>query len=655
MLQKLKFVPGFNKQATEAGAEGQWVDGDFVRFRYGLPEKIGGWAQLTAAEKTLPGAGRAAHAFSSLAGERYVAIGTSQGLFLYYGEDFYDISPLDTAITGCTFTTSSAAGTTVTIDKSSHGLEAGRYITLSSVSVTGDSTLTAGILEKAYEVLTVPTVDKFTITASTAETGTGMTAAGSVVVNPYYIVGPTSQTVGYGWGTYLWGDSTWGTERTTSSVTLDPGTWSLDNYGQVLVATISDGRTFTWNAGATNPRTIRSSQSTTDFATTSNPTVSFMTKVSDRDRHLFHLGTETTIGDTSTQDKMFIRFSNQENLNEYTPTAINTAGTFRLDAGSEIRAAVAGKDYTLILTDRAAYVAQYVGPPYTFSIRQVGTNCGCMGMHAAVSADGAVYWMGDAGGFYRFDGTVKSIPCLVEDFVFDTQGTDLGINYDSNKLIYAGHNSLYTEVSWFYPKSGSEQIDRCVTYNYGENVWTTSSLDRTSWTDANVFNKPYATDYVSTGTPVFPAILGITNTYGTSFYYSQETGTDQVNSAATTSIDAYIRSGDYDITSKKNMMGQTTGVVDFRGDGEYFMSVSRVIPDFKYLTGNAKLTLYISSYPADTAGSSPLGPFTVTSTTDKLNTRARGRLVSINIANDATGETWRYGTLRLDAQADGRR
>jgi hypothetical protein len=654
MLQKLKFVPGFNKQATESGAEGQWVDGDFVRFRYGLPEKIGGWAQLTAAEKTLPGVGRASHAFTSLVGERYVALGTSQGLFLYYGEDLYDITPLDTAITACTFTTSSAAGTTIQIDKASHGLEVGRYITLSSVSVTADSNLTAGILEKAYEIQSI-TTDAFIILASSPETGTGMTAAGSCVVNPYYVVGPTTQTVGYGWGTYIWGESTWGTERTTSSVTLDPGNWSLDNYGQVLVATIADGRTFTWNAGAANPRTLRASQSTTDFVTTSNPTASTMTIVSDRDRHLFHLGTETTIGTPATQDKMFIRFSNQEDLNDYVPTAINTAGTFRLDAGNEIRAAVSGKDYTLILTDTAAYVAQYVGPPYTFSIRQVGTNCGCMGQHAAVSANGAVYWMGDAGGFYRYDGTVKSIDCLVEDFVFDTQGTDLGINYSANKIIYAAHNSLYTEVSWFYPIAGEEQISRCVTYNYAENVWTTSSLDRTSWTDANVFDAPYATDYVSTGTPVFPDILGITNLYGASIYYAQETGTDQVNSTGTTSIDAYIRSGDYDITSRKSMMGTPTGVVDFRGDGEYFMSVSRVIPDFKYLTGNAKLTLYVSSYPDATAASSPLGPFTVTSSTDKLNTRARGRLVSINIANDATGETWRYGTLRLDAQADGRR
>jgi|TARA_R110000824_G_C15201788_1_gene675748 hypothetical protein len=654
MLQKLKFVPGFNKQATESGAEGQWTDGDYVRFRYGLPEKIGGWSQLTASEHTLPGVARASHTFQSLDGERYSAIGTSQGLFLFYGSAFYDISPLDTAITGCTLTTSSGAGTTITINKASHGLLVGRYITLSAVSVTGDSTLTAGILEKAYEILTVAT-DSFTITASTAETGTGMTAAGAATVNPYYLVGPTTQTKGYGWGTYVWGDSTWGTERTISTVTLDPGNWSLDNYGQVLVATISDGKTFTWNAGASGPRAIRASQSTTDYVTTSNPTASMMTLVSDRDRHLFHIGTETTIGDPTTQDKMFIRFSDQENLNSYTPTAVNTAGTFRLDAGNEIRAAIAGKDYNLILTDTAAYIAQYVGPPFTFSIRQVGTNCGCMGMSSAIAANGAIYWMGNSGGFFRYDGTVKSVPCLVEDFVFNTDGDNLGINYVANKLIYAGHNSLYTEVNWFYAQDGSSQIDRCVTFNYGENVWTTSSLDRTTWTDANVFDTPYATDYAATTTPVFPDILGLTSKYGAAMFYAQETGTDQVNSTGTTSIDAYIRSGDYDITSKRNMMGQSTGVVDFRGDGEYFMAVRRIIPDFKYLTGNAKMTLYVSSYPDDIAVSSPLGPFTVTTTTDKIDTRARGRLVSINIANDATGETWRYGTLRLDAQADGRR
>jgi hypothetical protein len=263
--------------------------------------------------------------------------------------------------------------------------------------------------------------------------------------------------------------------------------------------------------------------------------------------------------------------------------------------------------------------------------------------------------MGDAGGFFKYDGTVKYLPCLVEDFVFNSNGNNLGINYSSNRLVAAGHNNLYNEINFFYPKNGSEQIDRCVTYNYGENVWTTSSLDRTTWIDANVFSTPYATDYTSTATPVFPSILGITSKYGATMYYSHEEGTDQVNSTGTTSINAYIRSGDYDITTRKSPLGQATGVVDYRGDGEYFMSVRRFLPDFKLLTGNAKVTLFISSYPDTTAVSSPLGPFTVTSTTDKVDTRARGRLVSLNIANDSTGETWRYGTLRLDAKADGRR
>jgi len=654
MLQKLKFKPGFNKQDTESGAEGQWTDGDFVRFRYGLPEKIGGWLQLTAANLTLPGAARAQVAFSSFAGEKYTAIGTSQGLFLYYGNDFYDITPLDTAITGCTLTTVNASRT-VTINKGSHGLAVGRYVTLSGVTVTGASDFTSTELEQVYEILTVPDIDKFTIQASRAEGGSGMTAAGAATVNPYVEVGPTTQTTGFGWSTSTWGASTWGTARATSDVTLDPGNWSLDNFGQVLVATIFNGKTFTWNAGATNPRTIRASQSTSGSSTSANPTKTRFTLVSDRDRHLFHFGTETTIGDVTTQDPMFVRFSNQEDLNTYTPTSTNTAGTFRLDTGNEIRAAIQGKDYVFVITDLAAYVIQFVGPPFTFSVRQVGTNCGCIGQHAATFVNGSVFWMGSQGGFFAYDGTVKSLPSLVEDFVFSTDGDNLGLNFNSRDVIFAGANNLYTEVNWFYPKDGSDQIDRCVTYNYSENVWTTSSLDRTTYQDQGVFDNPYATDYDDTAVPNFTEILGITNKYGASIYYEHEQGTDQVNSTATTAIPAFIRSGDWDITSRRSALGQQTGVADYRGDGEFFMAVRRFIPDFKYQEGNAKITLFVSAYPDDVAVSSPLGPFTVTKTTDKVDTRARGRLVSVRIENDSTGETWRYGTLRLDAQPDGRR
>ncbi len=654
MLQKLNFKPGFNKMVTDSGAESQWVDGDFVRFRYGLPEKIGGWNQLSIAGETLPGAARAQHTWTSLAGEKYAAIGTSQGLFLYYGEQFFDITPLDTAITGCTLTTVNGSNV-LQVNKGSHGLQVGRYITLSGVTVTGASDFTAAELEVAYEILTVPDIDTFTVQAVRAEGGTGMTAAGAATVNPYVEVGPVFQTVGYGWSTSTWNTSTWGTERATSSVVLDPGNWSLDNYGQVLVATIRDGETFTWNAGASGARGIRASKSTSGFSTSANPTASRLTQVSDRDRHLFHFGTETTIGDPTTQDPMFIRFSNQEDLNDYTPTAVNTAGTFRLDKGNRIVGAVSGKDYTLVLTDSSAYVIQFVGPPFTFSVRQVGTNCGLIGQHALSYSDGKVFWMSGEGGFFVFDGTVKSLPCLVEDFVFTTTSNNLGINYNATDIVYAEHNTLYGEVNWFYPKSGSEQIDRCVTYNYGENVWTTSSLARTSYVDTGVFDVPYATEYNKTSLPVFGDILGITNTYGASTYYAHEVGTDQVNSSGTTSINAFIESGDFDITAARTRQGQTTGMVDYRGDGEFFMSVKRFIPDFKVLTGNSKITLLLNDYPNNTASSSPLGPFTITNSTDKVDTRARGRLLSIKIENDGTGETWRYGTLRVDAQPDGRR
>ena len=226
---------------------------------------------------------------------------------------------------------------------------------------------------------------------------------------------------------------------------------------------------------------------------------------------------------------------------------------------------------------------------------------------------------------------------------------------DASDIVYSSPNALYTEINWFYPKSGSTQIDRCVTYNYSENVFTTSSLDRSTYQDQGVYNLPYATDYDSTATPVFDNISGITNLYGASIYYAHELGDDQVNSSGTTSINAFIKSGDWDITSRRSALGQQTGVVDYRGDGEFFMSVKRFIPDFKYLRGNSTVTIFLNDYPDNSPVGSPLGPFTITSTTDKIDTRARGRLVSIQIANTSTGEAWRYGTFRLDAQPDGRR
>ena len=294
----------------------------------------------------------------------------------------------------------------------------------------------------------------------------------------------------------------WGDASSSSTVTIEPANWSLDNYGNILIATIHNGQTFTWNPTATNALQTRATVGS------GMPTKSVMTLVSDRDRHLFHLGTETTIGSSTTQDKMFIRFSDQESLSDYEPTSTNTAGTFRLDDGTRIVGAFKGKDYILVLTDTAAYEMQFVGPPFTFSIRKVGSNNGLLGQHAGVFANGAVFWMGKTGGFYIYDGTVKSLPCLVEDFVFTTDGNNPGINYDSGQLVFGGINELYSEINWFYPSASSSVVDRVVTYNFDEGVWTTGTLDRTTWVGSTVYEQPYATDYNASDTPTFPVVSG---------------------------------------------------------------------------------------------------------------------------------------------------
>ena len=635
-LKKIPIKPGFNKQDTATAAEGQWIDGDYVRFRYGYPEKIGGWKEILS--NSIAGVARAQFTWIDLNGNKYAAIGTNKLLVIYYEGSFHDITPLDTALTSCTLT-STTGSATVTVTKAGHGLEIGDYFTFSSVSLPGGgvtSFTTANFTTNTFEVKTVPTTGTFTVTMPVAESGTGMTTQGSVSVNPYVTIGPVFETYGYGWGTGNWGVFAWGEASSVSGVQLDPGQWSLDNFGQILIATVRNGKIYSWNPGVSNPLTTRAT------VISGAPTSSIITLTSDRDRHLFALGTETTIGDTTTQDPMFIRFSNQEDFNTWAPTATNTAGTFRLDTGNKIVSAIQGKDYIFVLTDTAAYVIQFVGPPFVFSVRQVGTNCGCIGQHAVVFAQGAIFWMGASGGFFVYDGTVKQLPSLVEDFVFNSGNGNLGINYTAGNVIYASHNSLFNEVIWFYPQNNSLQVNRSVVYNYLEDTWTTMSLARTTYADSDTYDRPQATKYDTTTIPTFPTINGVTNLNGASTYYEHEVGVNDVTSTGVkTAIPAYIESGDFEL--------------DVEGDGQYLMKINRFIPDFKVLTGNAKVTLLLRDYPSQTQNSQMLGPYTVTSSTTKIDTRARNRLMSIKVENESTDENWRYGLFRVDIQPDGRR
>ena len=434
----------------------------------------------------------------------------------------------------------------------------------------------------------------------------------------------------------------WG-EAASGDLIVDPGMWSIDNFGDKAICLIVDGECFEWDSSATDATSTRAT------IISGAPTASRHMLVSTPDRHLVFFGTETTIGTKSTQDDMFIRFSAVENINTYTPTATNDAGTQRLADGSRIMGAIRGRDAIYVYTDTALFLMRFVGQPFTFAFQQAGTNCGLVGKNAVVEVDGAAYWFSE-NGFFKYSGNLQSLPCLVEDYVFDDINLASG-----NQMIYAGLNNLFGEVMWFYPTENSSVANRMVCYNYFDSspqrpVWTVGSLARTAWADSAVFGSPHALSYDADGVEGSSSSTYVQgNTDGVSTYYQHETGTDQVKGGTVTAIQASITSGDYDITQDRNQG------ITFRGDGEFLMKIRRFIPDFVSQTGNTQITLNLRNYPNNTAASSSLGPFTVSSSTTKVDTRARARAVALKIENTSTSQDWKLGTFRLDVQSDGRR
>ena len=646
-LIDFKVLPGIDKQDTTSGAENRWIDCDNTRFRYGLPEKVGGWSSLVT--DTIVGVARRQFAFVDLDGNRYIAIGTDKFLLIYFEGQLFDVTPLKTTLTSCTIATTSGSPI-CSITKTSHGLSAGDIVLLDSVTLPSSTGyVNSDFEDKLFQVTSITSTSVFTITQSSNASAT-VSTGGSLSVKPYETVGPAEQSYGYGWGIDTWGTDKWGEAASASSVSLEPGLWSLSNFGEVLVATIANGKTFTWNSGDASRLTVRASTTTTNFQTTNNPTATRVTLVSPTTRHLIHLGTETTIGDTSTQDDMFIRFSDQEDINDYTPTAINSAGSQRLQDGTKIIGSLKAKETILVWTDNALYTMKFIGAPFTFGFEQVGTNCGLIGKNAAIEIDGAAFWMSN-NGFFMFDGTVRSLPCSVEDYVYDQADTTKG------QQIYAGINNLFTEVVWYYPSQGSDYNDQYVVFNYGEpmrgGVWYIGTEARTSWIDASVYPKPSATKFNDSATGTFPVIVG-EDGLGQTTLFEHEVGTDQVNpNGSTTAVTSFVKSYDFDLQAKqKDAQGKSSGPTIA---GENFLAMRRFVPDFKDLQGNVKVTLAVKRYPQQSETTTALSPFTVNSSTEKKDTRARGRFVNIKIENTDISESWRFGTLRIDIQPDGKR
>jgi len=606
-LTNFTIKPGINKEVTDYTGQGQWVDSDNVRFFNGLPQKIKGWDKFV--DTTIVGVVRDQHGWIALDGTRYDAFGTDRKLYVYEEGAVFDITPIrNTEALTDPFTTNGTA--TVLVTDAGHGCQQGSFVTFDSFS-----TIDGLDMNQEFEVTSVVNTSAYTVTHTS--TATGSTAGGGGAGNAAYQInpGPSFSTPAYGWGTDGYGLGGWGEPSTVSNVTLEARQWSLDNFGEDLIATQLNGGTYRWDT---------SSGTSTRAAIVANaPTTSRLSLVSTPDRHLVLLGTENTIGTPSSQDDLLIRFSDQENINDYQPTAENTAGSLRIADGSRIVAAERSRGQILLWTDTSLHSLQYIGPPFTFGLRQLGQNCGIIGQHAGIDLNGISYWMSQDS-FYLFDGSVKKLPCTVEQFVFNN------INQTASENAFAGHNGEFNEIIWFYARTGSDQINATVVYNYMEGTWWTGTLARTSWIDRETYDNPIATQYLANTTANNETILGLTS--GATQIYLHEQGNDADGEA----MDAYLKSGAVQI-----------------GQGDDFSFVSKLIPDIQNQSGVLNLDFEFLRYPNDANAVTKSTSFT--SGTEKVDLRGRGRQFTANIVSNTTGTAWRLGTMRFDIQPDGRR
>ena len=622
-LQKFLFNPGINKEGTDYTAEGGWFDGNLMRFRKGFPEKIGGW------EKYLPdsfeGTGRKLHGWVTLDGTRLLALGTRFKLYAQSGDNYVDITPIRKTSTNSITFAATNGSSVITATDSSHGANLNDFVTISgAVSLGG--VVTAAVLNQEYQITSVPTANTYTFTAkdtsgdtvvaNSSDSGNG----GSGVDGAYQInVGLDVFVDGTGWSVNGWGSGTFGS---TSALTANNQLrlWSLDNFGEDLISNVRAGGIFYWDyTNVSNRPVALSAIAGANFA----PTVGLQVLVSDIDRHVIVLGADPIEGGSRSEeiDPMLVAFSDQGNPLQWEPLSTNTAGSLRCSAGSQIIGGLRARQETLIWTDVAMYSLQFVGPPLTFGLNLVNEGVSLIGPNAVINTPSGIFWM-DKKGFYSYGGAVAPLPCSVDFYVFSD------INEQQSFQVFGFLNKQFDEVGWFYCSSSSDVIDRYVTYNYVDQTWSIGQLSRTAWLDEGIEPYPRATGTVS----------------NSNFLYKHETGFDDDGSPMD---NVFIESADFDL-----------------GEGEDFQFIRRVIPDVKFTgTGTDQtinMVLKARNYPGDSLTTDQTTPFT--STTTKIDTRARGRQAAIRFESDDDGSDgvreglgFRIGATRLDLQPNGRR
>jgi len=634
-LTKLQFRPGINREITSYSNEGGWFDVDKVRFRFGYPEKIGGWTKFSGA--SFLGSCRAMHPWTDLNNSRFIGLGTSVKYYLNQdGGLFNDITPIreTTAAGDVTFAAVNGSAT-ITVTDTSHGAVSGDFVTFSGAASLGGS-ITADVLNQEYNITEIVDGNTYTIEARVAGTtiqditvdgalaptpvladGSDTGNGGASVVGAYQIsIGLDTSTFGAGWGVGFWGRGTWGSAAATPIITSTLRIWSHDNFGEDLLINPRNGGIYYWDrTGGLATRAVSLDSLPGANAT---PTIAKQVIVSDRDRHVIAFGCdpEATPG---VQDPLTIRFSSQENLTDWAATATNSAGELRLGSGSEIVTAVETRQQVLVYTDTALYAMQYLGPPFTFGINLVSENITTMSPLSAIAVEDNVFWMG-LKEFYVYGGTVQRLPCTVRDYVFSD------FNFDQREKVVASTNTAFSEIWWFYPSAGSDVNDRYVVYNYTEQAWYYGTLNRTFWMDRSIYDNPIA--------------AGTDN-----YLYEQETGFDADGSALT----AFIESSQIDL-----------------GDGEQFAFIRRMIPDVTFRNSTAlvptvQMTLKTRNFPGGAYLQSTEKDIVKTASvpveqyTDQVHVRLRGRSFALRVESDEAGVGWRLGSPRVDVRPDGRR
>jgi len=632
-LQKFQFRPGINREVTSYTNEGGWYDCDKVRFTKGFPEKIGGWVKYS--QSSVLGVASNMHQWRTLQSEKLMGVGTTQKYYIEEGKGFNDITPLRATTTAGDVTFSATDGSyLITVTDVDHGASVGDFVTFSGAASLG-GLITADVLNQEYQVVSVVDEDNYTIEARDASTPIGsitvdgvlapsyVTAnssdigdGGASVVGAYQIgTSPDFVVTGTGWGAGTWGRGTWGSAAEFATVTGTYRQWTHDNFGEDLIFNPRDGDIYYWDRSASVSSFQRAVPLSSLSGASNVPTIAKGILVSDRDRHIIAFGCDP-VDNPGVQDPMLIRFSDQEDAADWTPTALNTAGDLRIDSGSEIIMGVETRQQILVYTDVSLYAMQYLGPPFTFGITKISENITTQGPTCAVAVDDMVFWMGQQE-FYMYNGAVQRIPCSVRSYVFDN------FNQTQGEKVVAGLNSAHSEVWWFYPSSGSTANDRYVVYNYAENLWYIGTLSRFGWIDRGIYDSPIAT--------------GLDG-----YLYEHESGFDDGSTSPASAIEAYIQSSPLDI-----------------GDGEQFSLIRRVFPDITFKNSTAEspqadVTLNVRNISGGSYLRSATGTY-VDNDRQQLDFRLRGRQMSLKVSSDQTETTWRLGSPRVDLRPDGRR